>query len=307
MEHVERAGVHSGDSMAVYPPQNLLPEQRDAIVDYTTRMALALGVHGLMNVQYVIAPNADPQGLGVFVIEVNPRSSRTVPFISKVTGVPLVSLAVNVMLGKSLAEQGYQSGLEPYRDLVAVKAPVFSMSKLIGVDTFLGPEMKSTGEVMGVDHNFESALHKAAIAADLAVPPGTPFLLSLSDRTKSESVPLIRALYDAGSPLFATEGTASLIRDLGLPVHFVTKLLSEGSPNVVDVINAGTVRAVINTIEGGRASHLRDGFHIRRAATEMRIPCFTSLDTARASIQALIGSTSYQVRPLAHYRDGLSY
>ena len=181
MEHVERAGVHSGDSMAVYPPQSLSPEQRDAVVDYTTRMALALGVYGLMNVQYVVAPDADPEGLGVFVIEVNPRSSRTVPFISKVTGVPLVSLAVNVMLGRSLAEQGYDGGLVPDRDLVAVKAPVFSMSKLIGVDTFLGPEMKSTGEVMGVDHDFEAAMRKAAIAADLAVTPKTPFLLSLAN------------------------------------------------------------------------------------------------------------------------------
>ena len=305
MEHIERAGVHSGDSMAVYPPQSLSPEQRDAVVDYTTRMGLALGVYGLMNVQYVVAPDADPEGIGVFVIEVNPRSSRTVPFISKVTGVPLVPLAVNVMLGRSLAEQGYEGGLVPDRDLVAVKAPVFSMSKLIGVDTFLGPEMKSTGEVMGVDHDFESAMRKAAIAAYLAVPPKTPFLLSLANRTKSESVPLIRALHQAGSPLFATEGTAALVRGLGLPVEFVTKRLSEGHPNVVDVINDGTVGAVINTIEGGRASHLRDGFHIRRAATEMRIPCFTSLDTARASIQALVRPGSYQVRPLAHYRDGL--
>ena len=305
MEHVERAGVHSGDSIAVYPPQRLRPDQRETIVDYTTRMGLALGVRGLMNVQYVVAPAADPEGLGVFVIEVNPRSSRTVPFISKVTGVPLVPLAVNVMLGHSLAEQGRTPGLVPDRDLVAVKAPVFSMSKLIGVDTFLGPEMKSTGEVMGVDETFEAAMRKASIAADLAVAPGTPFLLSLANRTKSEAVPLIRELHEAGCGLFATEGTAALVRGLGLPVEFVTKRLSEGSPNVLDVINDGTVRAVINTLEGGRASHLRDGFHIRRAATEMRIPCFTSLDTARALIQGLAAPGSYHVRPLAHYREGV--
>ena len=304
MEHVERAGVHSGDSMAVYPPQNLSPEQREAIVDYTTRMGLALGVRGLMNVQYVVAPEADPQGPGVFVIEVNPRSSRTVPFISKVTGIPLVPLAVNVMLGHSLAEQGYQGGLVPDRALVAVKAPVFSMSKLVGVDTFLGPEMKSTGEVMGIDHDLDAAMRKAAMAADLAVAPGTPFLLSLADRTKAEAVPLIHALHKAGCELLATEGTAALIRELGLPVTFVTKLLSKGRPNVVDVINDGSVGAVINTLEGGRASHLRDGFHIRRSATEMRIPCFTSLDTARASIQGLSSPGSYNVRPLADYRDG---
>ncbi len=147
-------------------------------------------------------------------------------------------------------------------------------------------------------------MRKAAIAADLAVAPGTPFLLSLSDRTKPESVPRIRALHEAGCGLFATEGTAALVHDLGLPVEFVTKRLSEGSPSVVDVINDGTVRAVINTIEGGRASHLRDGFHIRRAATEMRIPCFTSLDTARAAIQMLSAPLAYNVRPLAAYRDG---
>jgi carbamoyl-phosphate synthase large subunit len=304
MEHIERAGVHSGDSMAVYPPQSITPEQREAIVDYTTRMALALGVRGLMNVQYVIAPDADPAGLGVFVIEVNPRSSRTVPFISKVTGIPLVPLAVNVMLGRSLREQGYEAGLCPDRDLVAVKAPVFSMSKLIGVDTFLGPEMKSTGEVMGVDHTFDAAMRKASIASNLAIARETPFLLSLANRTKSEASPLIRTLHEHGCKLYATEGTAALVRGLGLPVEFVTKLLSEGSPNVLDVINDGTVGAVINTIEGGRASHLRDGFHIRRAATEMRIPCFTSLDTARAAIQPLAAPAPYDVRPLAAYRDG---
>jgi carbamoyl-phosphate synthase large subunit len=305
MEHIERAGVHSGDSMAVYPPQNLTPEQREAIIDYTTRMALALEVRGLMNVQFVIAPEADPGGPGVFVIEVNPRASRTVPFISKVTGVPMVQAAVEVMLGKSLHEQGFESGLWPERSLVAVKAPVFSMSKLIDVDTFLGPEMKSTGEVMGVDHDFEAAVRKALIASDLAIKPGTAFLLSLADRTKQEAEPLIRALHEAGSALYATEGTSAFIRSLGLPVEQVTKLLSEGHPNVVDVIRDRTVGAVINTLEGGRASHMRDGFHIRRAATETRIPCFTSLDTARAAIQALAAPGSYSVRPLPAYRDGV--
>ena len=303
MEHIERAGVHSGDSMAVYPPQRLLPDQRAAIVDYTTRMAFALGVRGLMNVQFVIAPSAQPGGPGVFVIEVNPRSSRTVPFLSKVTGVPMVQLAVNIMLGKSLKDQGYEGGLWPERDLVAVKAPVFSMAKLIGVDTFLGPEMKSTGEVMGIDHTFDAAVRKAMIASDLVVRPGTPFLLSLSRQTKDEATPLIHLLHAAGCPLYATEGTAELIRSLGMPVQQVTKIL-EGHPNVVDVIRDGSVGAVINTIEGGRAEVQRDGFHIRRNATEMRIPCFTSLDTARAAIEALATPDSYEVKPLVEYRDG---
>jgi carbamoyl-phosphate synthase large subunit len=306
MEHIERAGVHSGDSMAVYPPQSLTQAQRDAIVDYTTRMAFGLQVRGLMNVQFVISPkdDPDPEGPGVFVIEVNPRSSRTVPFISKVTGVPMVRLAVNVMLGQSLRDQGYDGGLWPERDLVAVKAPVFSMSKLVGVDTYLGPEMKSTGEVMGVDKTFDAAVRKALIAADLGIAPGTPFLLSLSNVSKAEALPLIRALHAAGCPLYATEGTALLIHGLGIPVEMVTKRLNEGHPNVVDVIRDGTVKAVINTIEGGRSGPLRDGFHIRRTATEQRIPCFTSMDTARAAIQALSRPGEYHVLPLRTYRDG---
>ncbi len=303
MEHIERAGVHSGDSMAVYPPQQLSPAQREAIIDYTTRISLAMQVRGLVNIQYVVAPAAQPDGPGVFVIEVNPRSSRTVPFLSKVTGVPMVRLAVNVMLGTSLAEQGYTSGLWPERHLVAVKAPVFSMAKLVDVDTYLGPEMKSTGEVMGVDVTFAAAVRKALIASDLEVKPGTPFLLSISRQSKAEATGLIRALHAAGSPLYATEGTAEMVRGLGIPVVEVTKKLSEGHPNVVDVVRDGTVRAVINTLEGGRPSYMRDGFHIRRAAVDMRIPCFTSLDTARAAIDALSAPGEYQIRPLHEYRD----
>jgi carbamoyl-phosphate synthase large subunit len=227
-----------------------------------------------------------------------------VPFISKVTGVPMVRLAVNIGLGQTLREQGYEGGLWPESNLVAVKAPVFSMAKLVGVDTHLGPEMKSTGEVMGVDHAFAPALMKALIASDLGVAAGTPFLLSLANQTKTEALPLIRALHEAGCPLYATEGTASLVAGLGIPVETVTKLLA-GHPNVVDVIRDGTVGAVINTIEGGRDEPLRDGFHIRRAATEQRIPCFTSLDTARAAINALAVATAYDVRPLVEYRDGV--
>ncbi|MCC6236722.1 MAG: carbamoyl-phosphate synthase large subunit [Dehalococcoidia bacterium] len=304
MEHIERAGVHSGDSMAVYPPQQLTEVQRAAIIDYTTRISLAMEVRGLVNIQYVVAPSAQPDGPGVFVIEVNPRSSRTVPFLSKVTGVPMVRLAVNVMLGKSLAEQGYAPGLWPERNLVAVKAPVFSMAKLVDVDTYLGPEMKSTGEVMGVDVTFAAAVRKALIASDLEVKPGTPFLLSISRQSKTEAEGLVRALHAAGSPLYATEGTAEMVRGMGIPVVEVTKKLSEGHPNVVDVVRDGTVRAVINTLEGGRPSYMRDGFHIRRAAVDMRIPCFTSLDTARAAIGALSAPGEYQIRPLREYREG---
>ncbi|MEX0751223.1 MAG: ATP-grasp domain-containing protein, partial [Dehalococcoidia bacterium] len=311
MEHIERAGVHSGDSMAVYPGVHLTTEEVDTIVDYTTRIGLALDVRGLMNVQYVIMPSDDLSRSGasdIYVLEVNPRGSRTVPFLSKVTGVPMVQAAVNVMLGKSLAEQGYEGGLWPRQHLVAVKAPVFSMSKLIGVDTYLGPEMKSTGEVMGIDDNFPSALLKALMSADLALKPGG-VLISVADRQKAEMLPLVHQLHDAGFRLYATEGTATMIRALGLAVEQVTKRLNEGHPNVVDVINDGSVTCVINTPEGRFTGTLRDGFYIRRAASEKRIPCFTSIDTARAAVEALVasqqrdGATAYQVKPFPEYRS----
>ena len=225
------------------------------------------------------------------------------PFLSKVTGVPMVRLAVNCALGKTLKEQGYAGGLWPRQPLVAVKAPVFSMSKLIGVDTYLGPEMKSTGEVMGIDRTFPAALAKALIAADMALPPKGGALLSLSDRTKADAIPVIRRLHEAGYRLYATEGTAAEIRALGIPVEQVAKRLDEGHPNVLDVINEGLVDCVINTPEGGRSTTLQDGFQIRRAATERRIPCFTSIDTARAATEALLaGSQAFNVLPINEYR-----
>jgi carbamoyl-phosphate synthase large subunit len=313
MEHIERAGVHSGDSMAVYPGVHLTQAEVDAITDYTLRIGLALDVRGLMNVQYVIMPADDPSRPGesdVYVLEVNPRGSRTVPFLSKVTGVPMVQVAVNIMLGQTLASQGYDGGLWPRQPLVAVKAPVFSMSKLIGVDTYLGPEMKSTGEVMGIDADFPAALAKALLSADLALKPGSGVLLSVADHHKTQMLPVIRRLHEAGCALYATEGTAGMIAALGLPVEQVTKRLNEGHPNVVDVISDGLVSCVINTPEGRYTGTLRDGFYIRRAATEKRIPCFTSVDTARAAVDAMVatmqrtGDAAYQVRPFVEYRDG---
>jgi carbamoyl-phosphate synthase large subunit len=239
----------------------------------------------------------------VYVLEVNPRSSRTVPFISKVTGVPLVRLAANVMLGRTLREQGYQGGLWPEQPLVAVKAPAFSMSKLLGVDTHLGPEMKSTGEVMGVDHTFQAALTKALMSSEMALPPAGSMLLSIADRHKPDAVPVIRKLAEAGYRLYATEGTATMIDALGIPVAQVTKRLSEGHPNVVDVIRDGTVNGAINIPEGRMTGTLRDGFYIRRAAAERRIPCFTSLDTAAAAVEALLVEHAYTVQPLRTYLD----
>jgi carbamoyl-phosphate synthase large subunit len=306
MEHIERAGVHSGDSMAVYPAINLTNAEVETLVEYTQSIGLALDVRGLMNVQYVIM--SDERGESrIYVLEVNPRASRTVPFLAKVTGVPMVRLAVNAALGRSLAEQGYASGLWPRQPLVAVKAPVFSMSKLIGVDTYLGPEMKSTGEVMGIDRTFPAALAKAVMSAEMALPPSGGVLLSLSDKTKADAIPVIRRLNEAGYRLYATEGTADVIRAIGMPVEQVTKHIAQGHPNVLDVIQDGMVDCVINTPEGGRPTTLRDGFQIRRAATERRIPCFTSIDTARAATEALInGSQSFNVLPLPEYREPVS-
>ncbi len=304
MEHIERAGVHSGDSMAVYPPRSLDAEEIATLADYTERIVLNLGAIGLTNIQYAVMPRIENEPPRVFVIEVNPRASRTVPFLSKVTGVPMVQLAVSAMLGQTLASQGWPAGLWPARNLVAIKAPVFSMSKLVGVDTHLGPEMKSTGEVMGIDRTFEAALTKALMSSDLALTKDSAVLLSISDQTKADALPLIRQLADAGYTLYATEGTAAVIAGLGLEVTAVTKVLSGDHPNVVDVVNDGTVQCVINTPEGRLTGSLRDGFHIRRAAAEKRIPCFTSIDTARAAIDALTRGAEYEIATLREYLEG---
>jgi carbamoyl-phosphate synthase large subunit len=314
MEHVERAGVHSGDSMAIYPGVTLTEQEVSTLVEHTTRIGLALKVKGLMNIQYVIvggSPYRSPQALRednivstVYVIEVNPRASRTVPFISKVTGVPIVKLATKVMLGRTLAEMGYEGGLGKRQKLVAVKAPVFSMSKLVGVDTYLGPEMKSTGEVMGIDVDFRGAVAKALLAGGMMFRSGGTVLLSIADKDKVESLPLIRALVECGCKLYATEGTAAMVEGLGIPVTMITKKLSEGHPNVVDIILDGTVDAVVNTVTGERAP-LQDGFQIRRVAVERRIPCFTSLDTARAAVESLLnGPGAYSVQSLGEYLNG---
>jgi carbamoyl-phosphate synthase large subunit len=303
MEHIERAGVHSGDSMAIYPAIKLTKTEIDTIVDYSVRIGIALGIKGLMNIQFDIVRDASSGKSKVYVLEVNPRASRTVPFISKVTGVSIVDVATRVMLGQSLKEQGYQTGLFPSKNLIAIKAPVFSMSKLLGVDTYLGPEMKSTGEVMGIDYTFNAALTKALMAAGLMLPEKGSILFSIADRDKAEALPIIRNFYDAGFKLYATEGTSELLRNSGIAVTMISKKLGEGHPNVIDIIQDGTVNAVVNTITGGRVP-LRDGFHIRRAAAERRIPCFTSLDTARAVAEVLInGQNSYNVLPMPDYRN----
>lgn len=303
MEHIERAGVHSGDSMAVYPGLKLTQTEIASIVDYTIRIGVGLGIKGLMNIQFVVVADEANRCSTVYVLEVNPRASRTIPFISKVTGIPMVELATRVMLGISLREQGYATGILPNKNLVAIKAPVFSMSKLVGVDTYLGPEMKSTGEVMGIDHTFEAALDKALQAAGMMLPPQGSLLVSIADHDKAEALPILRKFYAAGFHFYATEGTSEMIEAAGMPVKFITKKLSEGHPNVVDIIRNGIVDGVINTTTGGRVP-LRDGFEIRRAAAEKRIPCFTSLDTASALAGVMASdSHNYSVKPLTEYRN----
>ena len=304
MEHIERAGVHSGDSMAVYPAPNLRAGEVATLIEYTRQIGNGLGVTGLMNIQYVIMREAADKDGDVFVLEVNPRASRTVPFLSKVTGVPMVEVAVRAMLGESLSEQGYSSGLWPPTPLVAVKAPVFSMSKLSGVDTHLGPEMKSTGEVMGVDIDYDKALNKALIAAGMAVPPRGRALLSIADQDKPGAMALIRELGEAGYELHATVGTASLIRGLGYEAHEAPKREVGGDPDVIDLIRSGQIDMVINTPEQ-ISSNIRDGFHIRRAAAEQRIPCFTSIDTAHHAVGAMLeGGADYNIAPLPDYTAG---
>jgi carbamoyl-phosphate synthase large subunit len=299
MEHIERAGVHSGDSIAVYPGVNLTEAEVSTMIDYTTRIGLALGIRGLINVQMVIV--REDSKSSVYILEVNPRSSRTVPFMSKVTGVPMVKLATKVMAGISLKEQGYKGGLWRKSKLVGIKAPVFSMSKLIGVDNYLGPEMKSTGEVMGIDFDFPGALTKALMASNLMMSSKGSVLLSIADRDKTEALPLVKRMHELGYNLYATEGTAAMIAALGMPVKMVTKKLSEGHPNVLDVIKDHSVSAVVNTITGGRLA-LKDGFAIRRAAVERRIPCYTSLDTLKVVLDAVSSADRpYNVESMATY------
>jgi len=295
MEHIERAGVHSGDSFAVYPPVTASEATQQAILDATQRICAGLGARGLVNVQYV-----EYEG-DVYVLEVNPRSSRTVPFLSKATGIPMVRLAMQTLFGASLRELGWEPGLAPAPPLVAVKAPVFSMAKLSGVDTYLGPEMKSTGEVMGVDRAFPPALLKAMIAAGNALPPEGDVLLSIADRDKPAAVDIVQRLDKLGYGLAATEGTARFIRDLGFRARTVAKMRA-GTPNVEQFIRSGSSVLVVNTLTGGRQT-LQDGHYLRRAAAETRTPCLTTLETVHTLLDALETTRgTFDVRTIDEYR-----
>ena len=299
MEHVERAGVHSGDSIAVYPPVSISGKLRDQVVNYSTRLALALKVKGLVNIQYVV------YGGEVYVIEVNPRSSRTVPFLTKVTGLEMAKVATQVIAGHSLADLGFgpsagalqlrlrgQQGLrgtgwlwqEP-ANRVSVKAPVFSWQKLTSVDTGLSPEMKSTGEVLGSDQDFPRALYKALLASGVNVPYRGTVLVTVADKDKAEAMAIAKEFSDMGYKIMATGGTASALEACRIPAERVPKV-AEGSPNIPDLIRAGKIHLVINTTTRGRLVD-RDGFIIRRTAVEHGVPALTSLDTARAVVTVL--------------------
>jgi carbamoyl-phosphate synthase large subunit len=293
MEHIERAGVHSGDSIAVYPPQSLSPSIRDQIVENTIRLARGLRVKGMINIQFVIHEDT------VYVLEVNPRSSRTVPFLSKVTGVPMVDLAMHAVLGNSLQAAGYESGLIPEQALVSVKVPVFSFAKLRRVDITLGPEMKSTGEVMGTERTYAKALYKGLLAAGMEIPTYGTVLATISDKDKVESLPILKGFSSLGFRLAATEGTAKYLREQGIPVQIVNKL-AQGTPNLADDIRDGRIQLVLNTLTKGRKPE-RDGFRIRRTAVEHGVPCLTSLDTA-ASLLDVLSSIRFATVPLAGSR-----
>lgn len=281
MEHIERAGVHSGDSMAVYPPQNLTAETIATIEEYTKRLAIGLNCIGMMNIQFVIHEGK------VFVIEVNPRASRTVPFLSKVTDIPMAQIATKAILGDKLTDLGYQTGLYPTSELVHIKAPVFSFTKLLKVDTYLGPEMKSTGEVMGTDTSLEKALYKAFEASGLRIPEFGSALFTIADESKEEALALAKRFSDIGFSLSATYGTAAFLQAHGLKVKPVAKISESSGETVIDLIRNGSTQLVINTMDKNRQNASQDGFIIRREAVEHGVPLFTSLDTADAILKVM--------------------
>ena len=280
MEHIERAGVHSGDSIAVYPPQNLNQVVLDKIIDYTTKISKALKVKGLINIQYAV------DGSDVFVLEVNPRASRTVPILSKVTGVPMVNVATRAMLGKNLEELGYAPGLWVQSEHVTVKAPVFSFEKLILVDTSLGPEMKSTGEVMGVDKDFSKALYKALVGSGLIIPVSGSILVSVADKDKEEIADIIREYDKLGFKIYATEETGEYLKRAQISAEKIEVKGPESCEKLMGLIKSGEISMVVNTPTKGKEP-TRVGFKIRRAAAEYRVPCLTSLDTAKALLDII--------------------
>lgn len=290
MEHIERSGVHSGDSMAVYPPQTFSQHVIDQIVADAQALATSLNCVGMMNIQFIV------QNEQVYVIEVNPRASRTVPFLSKVTGISMAQVATQVILGAKLSDLGYQPGLYPVGKLVHVKAPVFSFSKLNNVDSLLGPEMKSTGEVMGSDTTMEKALYKAFEASKLHLPDFGTVLFTIANHDKEEALGLAKRFREIGYRVIATKGTATYFNEQHLNAQAVAKIKEDAEHDILDLINDGKVQVVINTMDTDR-DVASDGFQIRQAAIAHGVPLFTSLDTANAILRVL-ESRSFTTQPL---------
>ncbi|MEB7823983.1 carbamoyl-phosphate synthase large subunit [Staphylococcus chromogenes] len=286
MEHIERAGVHSGDSIAVYPPQTLSQEDIETLEAYTIKLAKGLNVIGLINIQFVLAHD------GVYVLEVNPRSSRTIPFLSKITEIQMAQLAMRAIMGEKLQDLGYTQGVQPYKEGVFVKAPVFSFNKLKNVDITLGPEMKSTGEVMGRDLTLEKALYKGLTASGMEVKDYGTALITVSDKDKQEMVKIAQRLNQIGYKIIATAGTAKVLAEHDIKVETVGKI--GGEDDLLHKIQEGDVQIVINTMTKGKTIE-RDGFQIRRTSVENGIPCLTSLDTANA-LTNVIESMSFSMR-----------
>lgn len=291
MEHVERAGVHSGDSIAVYPPLHLEDKHRELILKHTKNMAKHLGVVGLINAQYILYDD------DIYVIEVNPRSSRTIPYISKVTGVPIIDLATRVMLGEKLKDMEYGTGIYKEAEYFAVKAPVFSFEKLTDVDTGLGPEMKSTGEVLGLAETYPQALLKAFKGSGMRAPKqGGRIIITVKDEDKQEIVDIAHGFEQMGVELYATSGTCQALQSAGIPCKPVNRV-SQAHPNILDMIASGTVDLVINTPTRGRKQD-SDGFRIRRSAVEHGVGCVTAIDTARALLTVRQESRSEDLSPI---------
>ncbi len=281
MEHVERTGVHSGDSISVYPTFSVSEKARQTIIDYTVRLGLGIGIKGLYNIQFIVDKNDD-----VYVIEVNPRSSRTVPFLSKATGVPLADIATKVMLGQSLRDQGITDSVAPSSNRWYVKAPAFSFSKLRGMDAYLSPEMKSTGEAIGYDKSLTRALYKAMQSSGMKMANYGTILVTIADNDKEEALPLIRRFYDMGFNIEATPGTAEFLKAHGIRTRVRSKI-GDGSEEILDSLRQGHVNYVINTRAHASLSHENDGVAIRRCAVENNVTMFTALDTVRVLLDVL--------------------
>ena len=279
MEHIERAGVHSGDSISVYPAQTISEGVKATIAEYTRKLAKSLHVIGLINIQFIVVDE------DVYVIEVNPRSSRTVPYISKVTGIPIVDLATEVIIGKKIRDLGYEPGLQPEAGYVAIKMPVFSFEKIRGAEISLGPEMKSTGECLGIAKTFNEALYKAFLGAGIDLPRHKQMIITVKDADKGEAIDIARRFEKLGYIIYATRSTAAALKEAGIKARQVNKINQE-SPTVMDLILGHRIDLVIDTPTQGRDKS-RDGFLIRRTAIETGVNCLTSLDTARALVGSL--------------------